>query len=112
VVVELLPGTVVVVVRPGSLEPGSVAATVGGGIVVCEASVVVVLSPPSGGIVVMIEDVGLGLVVWALLVQPARITVKAIVAIAASFRAVVITPPGVSPGWSWPPCRYAFHRRG
>jgi hypothetical protein len=62
--------------------------------------VVVVLSPPSGAIVVIIEDVGLGLVVWALLVQPAitSIMATAIIATAPSLRAVVITPPGGESG--------------
>ena len=64
---------------------------VGSEIVVPEGSVVVVLSPPSGGIVVITVDVGLfGLVVWALLVQPASIKVMATAATAPSLPTVGI----------------------
>jgi hypothetical protein len=63
---------------------------VGSEIVVPEASVVVVLSPPSGGIVVITVDVGwFGLVVWAVVVHPASISVMATAAKMASLRVMV-----------------------
>jgi hypothetical protein len=58
--------------------------------------VVVVLSPPSGAIVVIIEDVGLGLVVWAPVVHPATIIVMATAATMANLRTLGIMAPPVS----------------
>jgi len=82
---------------------------VGSEIVVPEESVVVVLSPPSGGVVVITVDVGLfGLVVWALVVQPASISVMATAAIAPSLRTIgIMTPTIVAAGSRDRMCRRA-----
>ena len=70
---------------------------VGSKIVVPEESVVVVLSPPSGGVVVITVDVGLfGLVVWAVVVHPASINVRATAATVPSLRTMRIMTPAVS----------------